>query len=119
MKMKDVIKFIRENDIDHEHWSDQELAQGIINAISGEAFGYVCNDDGTIKGIYMGKWLEPFTTFQIIVIVGKGAFRDLLKLFRTRFPLCKKFTGYRHTHSVNGKYENGKVKYVEYSNSTL
>ena len=120
MKIAEIVKFIRENDIDHEKWTDSELAIGIHNAITGKAFGCVKNEDGSIRGMYLGKWVEPYTNFQVIAIIGRGAFKDLLKMFRKEFPECKKFVGYRHVHSQsNGKYVNGLVKFKEYSNSNI
>lgn len=102
MKISDVIQFIRANDIDHENWSDEELAVGINNCIHSAGFGYVKDASGNLKGIYMGKWKDEIT-FEVFCIVGRGAMIELLKQFKRRFPHCKHITGMRHVH------EKGKI----------
>lgn len=114
-KISEVIKFIRENDIDHEGWTDNELAVGINNAIQGDGFDYVTDDFGNLRGIYMGKWIDQ-STFHIFCLVGRNAMKELLKKFKTKHTHPVKFVGDRHVHERGtvGKYSK-QLKYREYS----
>lgn len=114
MRISDVIKFIRENDIDHESWSDEELAVGINNCIHQRGFGYVLDTEGNLKGIYMGKWKDD-VTFELFCLVGRGGLKDMLRQFRQRFPQCQKITGMRHVHQKGevGKYSK-ELKHKEF-----
>lgn len=104
-EVKDAIKFIRENDIDHEPWTDAQIANLILTAIQRNGFGYVLNSEGNIRGLYIGHW-EDSETFNIVCLVGRGAMKDLLRQFKLQHPQIKKFTGKRHIHEQGtvGKY---------------
>ena len=114
IKLKDVVAFIRANDIDHEHWTDNELALGVNNCIQDNGFGYVTHPDGSLKGFYMGKWTDG-ETFEVAAIVGRGAFKELVQQFKRNFPQCSKVVGLRHVHEKGkvGKYSSN-MKYKEY-----
>ena len=82
MKVKDAIDFIRANDVDHEHLSDEHLTLMIHGAMNHHAFDYVTDEQNKLVGLYIGRWERPYTEFRVLLFVGRGSFKTLFTRFK-------------------------------------
>jgi hypothetical protein len=114
MKIDDAVKFIRAQGV--QEMDDDQLVLLIKRCISNHGFGWTQNTDGTIRALYLGKWVKPFTVFKVYLLLGRGGMLGLMKEFKKKFPLLETVITGRHKKKQNtlrSEYSDETVE-VEY-----